>query len=371
MKPLPPPWDRFVPFLRRLLIWGAFFTLLWFLRQFFLLVFLTFVFGYVQAHAVDSLEKRIPKRPLRVTLVLLALLGSLVVFGYLTGPAFYDQAQAVPKQIQMASKDIDEYIQKKRETSDVWRSMIPPETTAKTIVGQFFGALNQPPQASEERETSSPITQVLGIVRNGLATAASFLLSLLFSFLIVLDLPNIASGLRRLRESRARVVYEELSDTIFQFGRVLGRALEAQLMIATLNTTLTLIGLKIMGLDYVVFLSAVVFLCSFIPVAGVFISSVPIGLVALSKGGITLLMWSVVFITIIHMIEAYILNPRIYGAHLRMNPVLTLAILFVCEHLFGVWGLILGVPVTSYLVRHVITDARAEARGREESAAIP
>ena len=52
---------------------------------------------------------------------------------------------------------------------------------------------------------------MLGVVKNGLATASSFLLSLLFSFLIVLDLPKIARGLRRLRESRARVVYDEES----------------------------------------------------------------------------------------------------------------------------------------------------------------
>ncbi len=370
MKPLPPPWDRFVPFLRRMSIWAAFFILLWFLRQFFLLVFLTFVFGYVQAHAVDAFEKRIPKRPLRVTVVLLALLGALVGFGYVMGPALYEQAQAVPKQITKAASDIDEYIQKKRAASEFWRTIIPEDTTTKTLVGQFFGALNQP-QPTEDNTTSSPIPLVLNVVRNGLATAFSFLLSLLFSFLIVLDLPNIARGLRRLRESRARVVYEELSDTIFEFGRVLGRALEAQLMIATINTTLTFIGLKVMGLEYVVFLSAVVFVCSFIPVAGVFISSVPIGLVALANGGFTTLLWSIGFITFIHLIEAYVLNPRIYGAHLRMNPVLTLAILFVCEHLFGVWGLILGVPVTSYLVRHVIMDVRGEARAREESAVVP
>jgi predicted PurR-regulated permease PerM len=108
-----------------------------------------------------------------------------------------------------------------------------------------------------------------------------------------------------------------------------------------------------MEIPNIAFLSAVVFVCSFIPVAGVFISSVPLCLAALTKSGLPLMAWAIVFVTIIHMIEAYILNPRIYGARLRMNPVLVLAILVISNHLFGIWGLILGVPVVNYLV-HVI-----------------
>jgi predicted PurR-regulated permease PerM len=54
------------------------------------------------------------------------------------------------------------------------------------------------------------------------------------------------------------------------------------------------------------------------------------------------------------MIEAYVLNPRIYGAHLKMNPVLVLSILVITQHLFGMWGLVLGVPITTYVYKHVI-----------------
>jgi predicted PurR-regulated permease PerM len=86
----------------------------------------------------------------------------------------------------------------------------------------------------------------------------------------------------------------------------------------------------------------------------VFISSVPICLTALALGGPRLMLLSVGFIVIIHAIEAYILNPRLYGAHLRMNPVLVLAILVISEHLFGVWGLVLGVPVVSFVVTYII-----------------
>ncbi len=66
------------------------------------------------------------------------------------------------------------------------------------------------------------------------------------------------------------------------------------------------------------------------------------------------MMLAIGMILVIHAIEAYVLNPRIYGHHLRMNPVLTLIILVICGKLFGPWGLILGIPVFNYVFAHAI-----------------
>ncbi|MBU2005947.1 MAG: AI-2E family transporter, partial [Gammaproteobacteria bacterium] len=95
-------------------------------------------------------------------------------------------------------------------------------------------------------------------------------------------------------------------------------------------------------------------LCSFIPVAGVFISSVPICLIALNTGGAKLVMFAVGMITFIHMVEGYVLNPLIYGARLRLNPVIVLIILTVGGKLFHIWGLVLGLPVCTYLFSYAI-----------------
>ena len=101
-------------------------------------------------------------------------------------------------------------------------------------------------------------------------------------------------------------------------------------------------------------LSVIVFVCSFIPVLGVFISTMPIVLVALNAGGPTLSLAAVVMIIIIHAVEAYVLNPLVYGRHLKLNPVLTLIILFVAYHAFGLWGMLLGVPVARYFIHDVL-----------------
>ena len=58
---------------------------------------------------------------------------------------------------------------------------------------------------------------------------------------------------------------------------------------------------------------------------------------------------AILMITIIHFIEAYFLNPKIFGHHLHMNPVLVLIVLTIGGKLFGVWGLVIGLPVVNYV----------------------
>jgi predicted PurR-regulated permease PerM len=183
---------------------------------------------------------------------------------------------------------------------------------------------------------------------------ATTLLALLFSYLILIDLNKLKAGIGRLRNSRVGDFYEEAAPPIARFGFLLGRAIEAQAAIAVVNTVLTLIGLLLLGIPLVAMLSVIVFVCSFVPVLGVFISTTPIVLVALNAGGPGLSLAAILLVIVIHAIEAYVLNPLIYGRHMKLNPVLTLIILYVGYHAFGLWGMLLGVPVARYFTHDVL-----------------
>ena len=109
-----------------------------------------------------------------------------------------------------------------------------------------------------------------------------------------------------------------------------------------------------LGIPLVAMLSVIVFVCSFLPVVGVVASLIPIALVALNAGGLYLSFTAVWVLVVLHAAEAYLLNPWIYGRHLKLNPVLTLIILYVAYHAFGLWGMLLGVPVARYFIHDVL-----------------
>ena len=95
-------------------------------------------------------------------------------------------------------------------------------------------------------------------------------------------------------------------------------------------------------------------------------------MVALDTGGPLLSLAAIGLVIIIHAIEAYLLNPIIYGKHLKLNPVFTLIILFVGYHAFGLWGMLLraGRPL---LIHDVFGGRSGNAggppSGRREGAA--
>ncbi len=393
-------WEFLLPMLTRLLVWGIILGLLTLLSSFFTLIFLTFVFAYLQSGMVDMLSRRV--RHLRIPMVVLTgtlFLSVIIAVGIFLAPKVYQQAAGFAKGFFVYMERIDTEVLDLAERYPVLQEAIPelrkltaPVQPAPAIPGWAAavqegaavqnGAIVQngavaAPQQRAFRD--SPTSLLLGIFagtgkavdgreavkvvldqlteisRQTLGILTTFLLALLFSFLIVLDLPHLAASVRELENTRLRFIYEEAADNIYQFGKVLGHAMQAQFYIAGINTFLTVIGLSLLGMgEHVAFLAVIVFLCSFIPVAGVFISSVPICLIALNMGGVNLMLMGIGMITFIHVVEGYVLNPLIYGARLRINPVIVLIILTVGGKLFHIWGLVLGLPVCTYLFGHAI-----------------
>jgi predicted PurR-regulated permease PerM len=180
------------------------------------------------------------------------------------------------------------------------------------------------------------------------------LLATLFSFLILFDFPNLRKRFLALRETRFQEAYDETADSVAKFALVVGYTFQAQILIAVINTLLTAMGLWLLKIEPIVLLTIIVFFAGLIPVWGTFISSVPIFLLASNSGGLPLALNVLLMIIIVHVVEAYILNPRIVSAVLKINPLITLIILYVGHTLFGLWGVLLGVPVAVYIYRYIL-----------------
>ena len=362
--------ERILSFFIRLSVWVLLFAVIYILRSFFLLMFLTFIFAYIQGHAVYRLKHLIRPRAVRVVLVAVFFLGLLTAIGAFFVPRVKHQAGLVAANYDTYLAVLDRELfrfahktalaevllgganelgQTAAERAQDW----DPRRSPTLILVQSWLGLGEEVGGAETFKYLADLLTDLG--RRLLEIISAFLLSLLLSFLVVLDLPRLTRSTRELARTKVGFIYEEVAENIATFGRELGRAFEAQTLIALVNTLLTAIGLWLLGLTgKTAFISVIVFFCSFVPLAGVFISSVPICLVALQESGAGLMVMAILMITMVHLIEAYILNPRIYGQHMHMNPVLVLTVLTIAGKLFGVWGLVLGIPVCTYVFRHAI-----------------
>jgi predicted PurR-regulated permease PerM len=390
---------------RRVVIWVILFLLLWLLRDFFTVVFLTFVLAIVAAPIAEVGMRRL-KLPHWAAVTIVYVIFLVVVFSFVRF--------VVPSVAAELNRMIENLPATEATLIETKNRLVRSYPTLREpINGYVRSALADDRLAIVELELMSERNR-LGITEAAVAAAAdsaappmgpmaeyyakqdqlllnaflavqfqrvrqyapavtimlyrataTTMLALLFSYLILIDLNRIKSGISRLRTSRVGDFYEEAAPPIARFGMLLGRAIEAQAAIAVVNTVLTLVGLLLLDIPLVAMLSVIVFICSFVPVLGVFISTTPIVLVALNAGGPGLSLAAIALVIVIHAIEAYVLNPIIYGRHLKLNPVLTLIILYVGYHAFGLWGMLLGVPVARYFIHDVLgVPFRERGRGR-------
>ena len=126
--------------------------------------------------------------------------------------------------------------------------------------------------------------------------------------------------------------------------------IEAQFIIAIVNTVLSVIALWIMDFPQLFGLGIMIFFLGLIPVAGVIISLIPLSLIAYTIGGFIQVLYILIIIAIIHAIEAYILNPKLMSSKTDLPIFYTFIILIFSEHFFGVWGLIIGIPIFVFLL---------------------
>jgi len=386
--------DEFYQRNRRVVIWAILFLLLWLLRDFFAVVFLSFVLAIIAAPLAEVGRRRLKLPPwaalVLVYVIFLLLLASFVRF---VVPSVASEVNRLIENlpateltlIETKNRIVERYPTLRQPLTGFLRSALPDDVAtaielrlanerarlgiSETEVADALLSAEPPDErltayfnrqdqlylnalmAEQFQRVREYAPAVINMLYRAIATT---LLALLFSFLILIDLGRIKRGLAQLKNSRIGDFYDEAAQPIARFGVLVGRAIEAQASIAVVNTVLTLIGLLLLGIPLVAMLSVIVFVCSFIPVLGVFISTTPIVLVALNAGGPVLSLAAIGMVVAIHALEAYLLNPMIYGRHLKLNPVLTLIILYVGYHAFGLWGMLLGVPVARYFIHDVL-----------------
>lgn len=194
------------------------------------------------------------------------------------------------------------------------------------------------------------------------------LVAFILSYFFVIDRKRLSKYLEWIKNSSLKFLYEEYNFLFKNIARGFLLVFRAQAKIAIANTVLTYLWILIISLmiwhtiPYIWILTCIVFVFSFVPVLGVIISSLPIMLIAYNLAWITWAIYVVIMISVIHAIEAYILNPKFVSTEVELPVSLTFLILIVWEHIFGPIWLIISVPIF-YIFIEVLGDLDKKIRG--------
>ncbi len=330
--------SEFIRVNRVYFIWAVFMGLLYLFRNLFGLVFITFIMCFIVSGITHRLRRKyhFNRRTVVISTYLLFLL-SVIAFLVYVPPKILSETITFTEQLPKSINSVGNWLNNNLQRNEVIAPLLP--------------------QIKEALFPETLVVSVWNVVREmlerGLHYIGWFFLAMLFSFLIMFDLPELSKGMRRLRFTRLAESYRETADSVILFAKVVGENFRAQLFISAINTVLTALGLYFLGIKAIVLLCTIVFMCGLIPVLGMWISSVPIVLMAINSGGMELGLWALLMIFAIHILEAYVLNPRIVSSVMHINPVMTLIILYIAHSMIGMWGMLLGVPISVYVYRKI------------------
>lgn len=120
--------------------------------------------------------------------------------------------------------------------------------------------------------------------------------------------------------------------------------IRGQLTVAFLVCLIFMIGFAIIGLDYAVTLGIIAGILNLIPYLGSFLAMIPAIFLGIVGGPILLLKVLIVFV-VEQTLEGRFISPLILGNQLSIHPITILFVLLTSGKMFGLTGVILGIPV--------------------------
>ncbi len=229
------------------------------------------------------------------------------------------------------------------------RTTLRREEWAEVVREEINSAL-----VSARRWATNSLKQSTALVTNLFRGIFDFFLILMLTAFFLIFFPRIRDYIRALIPPSYRPDYQAL---LTRIDTRLSGAIRGQVIICVVNGILTYPGVFYIGRlfdapslsSFAALLSVMAAILSLIPIFGVIISTIPMVLIALTQS-----IWAAVaviaWISIIHAIEAYFLNPNILGHSAQMNPIIVVFALVAGKHAGGLVGALLAVPIASVVV---------------------
>ena len=195
------------------------------------------------------------------------------------------------------------------------------------------------------------LSSAVGIIGGLTSAVTNLVLGLIFAVYLLLRKDKLIKDSGRLR----KLWFSD--DTNRKLGRVLNTANDTfrsffigQFVEAIILGTLCFIGMKILKLPYAAMSGTLVGVTAFIPIVGAFLGAGISAFIILTESPMQALIF-IIFLLILQQFEGNIIYPKVVGGTVGLPSIWTLAAVTVGGGLFGVFGMILGVPLAATLYK--------------------
>lgn len=192
------------------------------------------------------------------------------------------------------------------------------------------------------------IADALGGIASGLTTFISALTGIILSivtvpfilFYLLKDGDKLPSYVMRLLPPRMR---DDAQSILGNADHQISAYIQGQILVAMCIGAMVTIGFLIIDMKYAVLLGVLAMFTSVVPYLGPVIAITPAIIIAIVTSPFMLVKLAIVW-TVVQLVEGKFISPQIMGKSLHIHPITIIFVLLTAGSLFGVAGVILGIP---------------------------
>lgn len=276
----------------------------------------------------------------------LALITSEIFMLLIIAALFYMIVPQLYESVETIFVNSPDYIKGAYESLD---KTLQNHPTLEAYATNAFGTLSDTLTKWVE---NSVLPSMENVVTN-ITTGVFFVIKLLYNLVIGMIVSvYVLNNKSKCRGSAKKLLYclfsaknaKKISNAVGFVDKVFMSFITGKLVESAIVGILCYICCVILRMPYALLVSVIIGVLNIIPFFGMYIGAVPTGLLILLVSPVKCLIF-VGLIIVLHIIDNYIIAPKVIGDSIGINDFWVIFSIILFGGLFGVWGMLLGVPV--------------------------
>lgn len=198
----------------------------------------------------------------------------------------------------------------------------------------------------------------VGAVSATISGVARFAIGLIFAIYILMGKETLSGQLRRVMDHYMKPSWnEKIRYVTGVFDGCFHKFIVGQCMEAVLLGVLCIVGMTILRFPYAMMIGTLIGFTALIPIAGAYIGA-GVGAFMIMTVSPLQAIGFLVFIIILQQLEGNLIYPRVVGSSIGLPGVWVLAAVTIGGGLFGIPGMLVGVPATAAVYQLIKQDLR-------------
>lgn len=312
------------------------------IKEIFFPIFISILMAYIMGPLVKYFEEKGIKKIQAIIIVYILFIGILMSLLFFIFPLITNELSNLFK---MLPGYIDDYTSKINDIKNNYLSYLPKEFGIVFI--KRTNMLNKVIISKIDTSIQS-IMSLTGHILN-------LILTPIITFYLLKDKEIFKNEIKEIIPETKRAKFSKI---LKDLDSVMSKYIRGQIYISLFVMVLTSIGLMTIKVKYSILIGILAGVLNIIPYFGPILGSIPavmMGLLdSLYKG-----IWAFIMFFLVQQVESAFLAPKIMSDNVDLHPITVIIALLVGEQFFGIWGLLLSVPIVA-MIKVLLKDVFIE-----------